>query len=105
MIFISYAWADASDTAQLLHQRLAQAGHNTWIDFERLDLQCCLEEQLRHAIQTANAFLLIASPEARRSRWVRFEIACAKQAGIPFVVAPVKNLNFNRSETLGQSVA
>jgi hypothetical protein len=89
MIFISYAWLDAS-VAHQVHRRLKFSGHETWIDFERLDLACGIESQLRDAIRSAKRLLLVDSPAARLSKWISFELACAQKAGIP--VTPVSTL-------------
>lgn len=82
MIFISYAWADES-TAHQLHRRLELLGHETWIDFRMLDLGGNIETQLNRAIQSATLILLLDSPSARRSKWIRFELACAEEARTP----------------------
>ena len=85
MIFVSYAWADAS-AAHDVHRGLKNLGHETWIDFERLDLEGNIEIQLIRAIQAATVLLLLDSPSARESRWIRFEMACAVKAGIPVML-------------------
>jgi hypothetical protein len=82
MIFISYSWADAP-AAHWLYHRLAQLSIKTWIDFERLDLQDCIESQLDAAIQSATLIMLVDSPAARNSKWVRFEMTCAERKRTP----------------------
>ncbi len=82
MIFISYSWSDAP-IAHRLHRTLKLSGLDTWIDFERLNLACGLETQLAQAICSAKVILLLDSPAARFSKWIRFELSCAESAGTP----------------------
>ena len=87
MIFISYTWADAP-IAHRLHDRLEHLGRETWIDFRRLDLGGCIESQLNNAIQSATLILMLDSPSARHSKWIRFELACAERACTPVMFVP-----------------
>jgi hypothetical protein len=82
MIFISYSWADAPATHEL-HRRLTLSGCETWIDFERLDLQSDIRSQLARAVQDSRVVVLMDTPSAQASAWTRFEVDCAEKARIP----------------------
>ena len=77
-VFLCYARADSELIAHLKTDLLKQGIH-VWIDRE--DLQpgtLDWEEALRTAIRAAQAVLLIASPNARSSRYVRDELRIAE---------------------------
>src|SRR6266581_485311 len=77
-IFISYSRAD-HDLVMRLQSDLLGRGIKIWIDKE--DLQPGTpdwEEALRTAIRAAHAVLLIASPNARSSRYVKDELRLAE---------------------------
>jgi hypothetical protein len=77
-VFLCYARAD-SDLVTRLRTDLLRQGIHVWIDRE--DLQpgtLDWEEALRTAIRAAQAVLLIASPNARSSRYVRDELRIAE---------------------------
>lgn len=97
MIFISYTWADAP-VARTIHSNLSSSGQDTWIDYERLDLGSCIESQLREAICSAKTVLLLDSPRARLSKWIRFELACAQWARTPVICLPVPLYELNESQ-------
>ena len=77
-VFLCYARAD-SELVTRLKTDLLDQGIHVWIDRE--DLQpgtLDWEEALRTAIRSAQAVLLIASPHARSSRYVRDELRIAE---------------------------
>jgi TIR domain/Trypsin-like peptidase domain len=77
-VFLCYARAD-SDLVTRLKTDLLDQGIHVWIDHE--DLQpgtLDWEEALRTAIRSAQSVLLIASPHARSSRYVRDELRIAE---------------------------
>lgn len=82
-LFMSYSRQNQAAVERLRHD-LQQATLNIWID--RIGLQPGTpdwDEALRKAIREADAVLLIASPDSRRSAYVRDEIALAKAANKP----------------------
>jgi formylglycine-generating enzyme required for sulfatase activity len=82
-VFISYSRTDLKFVEQLRHE-LHGAGIAIWID--QIGLQpgtSDWEEALRDAIGDASAILYVASPNARRSAYVRDELALARDASKP----------------------
>lgn len=90
MIFICYSWADA-EIVHYLKRKLTYMGCDAWIDFEHLDLDDPLEDQIRQALHESSCVLLLDSPNSRNSEWVRRELAWAQGAGIDIVSWPIKN--------------
>ncbi len=77
-IFLCYARADSELVTRLSTDLLSQ-GISVWIDREGLQPGTLdWEEALRTAIRAARAAVLIASPEARSSRYVRDELRIAE---------------------------
>ena len=77
-VFLSYSRAD-SDLVMRLKNDLLGHGVQVWIDREGLQLGTLdWEEALRTAIRASQAVLLIASPNARSSRYVKDELRIAE---------------------------
>src|SRR6266487_3532065 len=77
-VFISYSRAD-TDLVGRLSDDLHAQGIKTWIDSESLEPGTPdWEDSLRKAIRAAQAVLLIASPAARGSRYVKDELRIAE---------------------------
>ena len=77
-MFLCYARADSELVTRLKTDLLSQGVH-VWIDREGLQPGTLdWEEALRTAIRSAQAVLLIASPNARSSRYVRDELRIAE---------------------------
>src|SRR6266496_32869 len=77
-VFLSYARADGSFVSQL-QSDLQARGIPVWIDHE--DIQPGTpdwEDSLRKAIRHAAAVVLVASPSARSSRYVKDELRIAE---------------------------
>ena len=77
-VFLSYARADGSFVSQL-QADLQAGGISVWIDHE--DIQPGTpdwEDSLRQAIRQAAAVVLVASPSARSSRYVKDELRIAE---------------------------
>ncbi|MGH2503793.1 MAG: SUMF1/EgtB/PvdO family nonheme iron enzyme [Ktedonobacterales bacterium] len=89
-IFLSYSHADDA-TVQRLQRDLEHAGATIWIDHESLiPGMPDWEEAVREGIGQASFVVYAASPDARRSPYVRDEINLARSKGrdvIPFWVA------------------
>jgi hypothetical protein len=77
-VFLCYARADSELVTRLKTSLLSQGIH-VWIDREGLQPGTLdWEEALRTAIRAAQAVLLITSPNARSSRYVRDELRIAE---------------------------
>jgi hypothetical protein len=82
-IFISYSRGNL-DTVQRITTELLNAGINVWID--KVGLKPGTpdwEQALRDAIHNAEMVLFMASPTARRSTYVRDELAIADMERVP----------------------
>ena len=88
-VFISYAWADGEDFAsgQLL-PLIERAKLESWLDRKDRDGGPSLTQQIKEAIDRAPAVVLVLTPAALQSRWVRTEWLYARQQGVR--VVPVK---------------
>ena len=102
-IFVSYARADVAFVEGLLAD-LAARGVNCWVD--RRDLPpgtLDWEQALREAIHACGAVLLIATPESRRSRYVKAELDLAAVHGRPIYPLWAAGETWIESITLGLS--
>jgi len=82
-LFISYSRVNL-EVVEKLRDDLQNAGVDVWIDQVGLTPGTPdWDQALRDAIQQASAVLLVASPDSRRSPYVRDEIAIAKDAKKP----------------------
>lgn len=82
-LFISYSRVNLQ-IVQKLRQDLQNAGIDIWIDQVGLTPGTPdWDQALRDAIREASAVLLVASPDSRRSPYVRDEVAIAKDAKKP----------------------
>ena len=88
-VFISYAREDGSELAKRLVDNLpAHARVKPWQD--RNDMQPGnFEDQIRSAIETSRYLVLVLTPGAIRSEWVRREWRLAQKRGV--CVLPVKS--------------
>jgi hypothetical protein len=72
-IFFSYADAER-DFARQLAERLLGAGLDVWWDEREIVAGENWAAALQTALEQANAMVVLLSPDAVRSRWVRHEI-------------------------------
>lgn len=102
-LFISYSRANLS-AAERLRGDLQSAGVNLWID--KVGLKPGTpdwEQALRDAIARSDGVLLIASPQSRRSPYVRDEIAIAKMHKKPIFPIWVEGTDYIDSIPMGMS--
>ncbi|MFI5959933.1 Hsp70 family protein, partial [Cryptosporangium sp. NPDC051539] len=78
-VFLSYARADA-DYARGLAEHLEASGIPVWWDQELTTGPSWVQE-IERRIDACTAFLVVLTPEALQSRWVRAEIHRASEAG------------------------
>lgn len=86
-IFISYAHKDAG-IAQSITRRLEGLGYRVWMD-EALIADRRWEEAVRAEVKESDAFIVILSDHANRSRWVEYESALAMRSGKDKLILPV----------------
>jgi len=81
--FVSYSRQDQTFVATLASD-LRKSAFELWVDFEGLEPGTPdWERAVREAIEESFAFLLIASPDSRRSSYVRSELLLAQAKEIP----------------------
>ena len=100
-IFLCYARADSELVTRLKTDLLSQ-GIYVWIDREGLQPGTLdWEEALRTAIRAARAVVLIASPDARSSRYVRDELRIAEMYQRPVYPLWVTGMHWMDAVPLG----
>ena len=91
-VFISYAIADGAKAAQHLREALADAGFSVWQDIHNLRGGEDWKEQLRDAIRNTKAVLVLLTPSAVKSEYVKLEYQAALALGNKKLI-PVSILN------------
>jgi hypothetical protein len=88
-IFISYKTSDGRDIAHDLHKRLMAEGFHPWLDEARENMSPGTEvdEAIRDNLKSAGMVLVVDTPQAPQSRWIKLEIDTALGDLIP--VLPV----------------
>ena len=96
-IFLSYASQDQA-TAQVLAKKLEAKGHQVWDPERDLVSGSDWASTLMKQMKSAEAMIVLLSPEAVDSRWVSHEIEYALGASrlqdrlIPVLVRPTKKI-------------
>jgi hypothetical protein len=88
-LFLSYCRSEPDgDFALRLANDLRVAGHRVWLDVEGLEGGTAWNEEIQQALDACYAYVVVLSPEALESRWVRNELLYALQhrAGLVFPV-------------------
>lgn len=81
-IFISYSRKDEEFTRLIVASLRQQGINKIWVDSENLVPGTPIwEEEIEQAIRGSKALIVLCSPDAKRSEWVRREIAYAEQYG------------------------
>jgi len=83
-IFLSYSRGDWQFTSWL-SSVLEAAGHRTWLDERGISGGADWRGSITSAIDAAKAVVVVVSPEALASTWVRREIEYAEHMRIPIV--------------------
>ena len=81
-IFISYSRVD-SDFVDRLETDLRAHGHPTWVDRMRLEGGDDWAERIGHEIAQSGVMIVVLSPDAVASKWVRREITVADERNMP----------------------
>lgn len=91
-IFISYRASDGTAIAQQLHSHLASLGHQPFLDeAKEIDGETKIlpgtpvQEQIDEALSAANLVLLIDTPAAPASPWIKHEIDTANALLLPIL--------------------
>lgn len=86
-VFISYAREDGSPFATRLRDELSSAGFIVWRDIEALVATEDWREQLRAALHSIDAVVVLMTPRAAASQYVTLEWQIAKTLGKPVIAA------------------
>jgi len=87
-IFVSYRSQDGSEIARDLYNRLQSAGFRPWLDVAEegnLPPGSDVQQRIRQQLSTAALVLLIDTPAAPASEWIRYEIDHANADLIPIL--------------------
>lgn len=95
-VFISYRRKGGIDTARWIHDQLKARNYNVFLDMESLRTGA-FDKNLRREIKNSDIFLIVLTKGSLKrciwkSDWVRQEIACALQNGVP--VIPIMKEDF-----------
>ncbi|MDO8752786.1 MAG: toll/interleukin-1 receptor domain-containing protein, partial [Anaerolineales bacterium] len=81
-IFISYSNKDV-EYVERLFNALRREGFNPWLDVNDLEAGSSWHLHIQEQISTCDAFILVMSRNARKSKWVPDELVAAKTRGKP----------------------
>jgi len=89
-VFISFK-SEERDAADLLHRTLTAQGYNVWWQ-EKLQCGHVWHAEIDEALRAASAVIVLWSPAAMKSEWVKHEAsqAIARQVYAPTRIAPMK---------------
>ena len=82
-IFISYKRGDAEDEARILEGRLRARGFTIHRDLVEIQAGEIVEQAIRECLLRADALLLIDTPAAAESDWIRWEVELALRHAVP----------------------
>jgi hypothetical protein len=88
-IFVAYRGSDGKEIAHDLHDRLLAAGFLPWLDIaeDNVTVGDDVQDRIREHIKQAGAILVVDTPDAPDSDWLRLEVEIATSQLIP--VLPV----------------
>lgn len=89
-IFISYSHEDRL-IAEMLSQRINQIGFHTWIDFAGIKGGDEWRQSIDEALEHSSAFLILLTPEATVSRWVKYELRRALDHKLRIIPLMIRN--------------
>jgi HEAT repeat protein len=98
--FISYNREDG-DFAEIVRNRIREAGFNIWMDTEGLRAGDNWREEIDRAIKDAFALIVVITPAAKTSEYVTYEWAFALGVGVKVIPVLLKPAELHpRLETL-----
>ena len=98
-IFVSYRATDGASIANQLHAHLTGSGHRAYLD-EATDVDgetailpgSDIQSEIDEALKGANLLLLIDTPEASASRWIKYEVETADSLLLPILPVCFRNV-------------
>lgn len=97
-LFLSYSRQDFQFAAGL-YDDLKAAGLEPWLDIVNIPTGSIWQEEVRRAIQTCSAFVLVATPTALRSASVREEWRLALEQGKPALLVVLQSVPLDEAQT------
>lgn len=94
-IFISYARTDGGDAAKRLVKLLTAKGHSAWQDLRELGPEETVWPQIEKALKTTEFLIVLITPAALKSDYIRKEWREARRNGAP--IMPVMAMEQSRS--------
>lgn len=82
MIFISYSWQDIKVVNSIIKQ-LRLNGNSIWIDFEMINLNNSIKDQIDQGIIECKQFLQVRSMNSKDSNWIDYEYNIAIKSKRP----------------------
>jgi hypothetical protein len=99
-VFISHCSADRN-LVDRLEGELRARGIATWVDRRKLEAGQQWPREIERAIDSCHAMLVVLSPDALESQWVRKEYTyalCQHKPIIPLFIRPVDHIPFELSD-------
>jgi hypothetical protein len=97
-IFVSYRQTDGTSIAQQLHAHLTSSGHRAFLDqAKEIDGETAIlpgspvQIEIDNALGDANLVLLMDTPQASASRWIKHEIDTADSLLLPILPVCLRN--------------
>ena len=98
-IFISYRATDGTSIASQLHAHLTGSGHRPYLDEAKdVDGETAIvpgseiQSEIDEALQGANLVLLIDTPDASASPWIKYEVETADSLLLPILPVCFRNV-------------
>ncbi len=89
-VFVSYRGVDGTVSARRIYDQFIRSGYCAWLDEGKdtddnpnLELGADVQKEIEDRVADANALILVDTPEAPSSKWIRFEVALAVGKMIP----------------------
>jgi hypothetical protein len=99
-IFVSYRATDGATVARQVHDHLLSLGHSAWLDeAKEIDGETKIlpgtevQGQIDEALDRANLLLLIDTPSAPTSRWIKHEIDTADALLLPILPVSFRDVD------------
>lgn len=85
-VFISYSWHDGKDLADELHEQLRARHLACFQDQHELTGADEVQREIERDLARRDVLVVVDTPKARESKWVREEIIAARALRVPVVV-------------------
>jgi hypothetical protein len=83
-VFLSYARADYPSAYHLVEQ-LTDFEVSGWMDSTDIQAGSAIGSEIRSAIKSSDAMVILVSPDSLRSKWINFELGAGAALDIPII--------------------